>query len=60
MVGTADSCYLLVTLCELRDISIIGEPLRAFTTTCLFEKINNTQSNDHEHGKNVKDWAIRR
>ena len=44
----------------MRDISINGKPLKAFTTTYRCESICNTQSNDREHGKNVKDWAIRR
>ena len=36
-----------------------GKLLRALTTTCLMETINNTQGNDLGHSKNVKDWTIR-
>lgn len=44
----------------MRDISINGKPLIAFTTSYRRENVYNTQINDHEHGNNVKDWAIRR
>lgn len=30
----------------MQDTSIIGKLLRAFTTTYLFERVFNTQSND--------------
>lgn len=43
----------------MQDTSINGKLLRAFTTTYLFERMSNTQSNDLEYGKNVKDWTIR-
>lgn len=36
-----------------------GKLLRAFTTTYLVERLDNTRGNDLEHGNNVKDWTIR-
>ena len=36
-----------------------GKLLRALITTFLWETVKNTQGNDLEHSKNIKDWTIR-
>ena len=42
------------------EIPCCGKSLRALITTYTLETLCNTQGNDLEHSKNIKDWAIRR
>jgi len=43
----------------LATILNCGKLLRAFSTTYLSERTDNTRGNDLEHSKNEKDWTIR-
>lgn len=44
----------------MRNTLIIGEPLRAKSTTHILETLYDTRGNDLGHSKNDLDWAIRR